>query len=361
MEKRNPPWLRFTPGRALPRWYRFIARLLSHFYYASIDFIDERGHRVLPLDDAIPTILLVSHRNGATDGWVVSPLLPHGQFLASVQLLRSRFLRLLFTGIPVVREKDRIRYGFSRTQAGNPVLHAIAHIKQGGSLVIFPEGTSEWSYAPQPYQPGTVKIIRRLLQEGQRFRVIPVGSFYQAPDRFGSRVELLVGEALVFPAREDKSQEAWETEISECVNNALNQVSVNCASEAAMVDAERYAQRRQLHGESWALAFKRAASGVHAEKQSDKRQRRRNIWACVLQLPFVLALFPVLLCAWWVGRQADGRNTVTFFRLASGFAASLLWLPCLVTLGILFPWLWLLYAAAYLGWRQRSVWGEVKA
>lgn len=358
MEQRNPAWLRFTPGTALPRWYRIIARCLSHFYYSSITFVDQRGNPILPLNDDIPTLLLASHRNGATDGWVVSPLLPHGQFLAAVQLLRSPFLRLLFTGIPVVRDKDRARYGFSRAQAGNPVLHAVAHIKQGGSLVIFPEGTSEWSYAPQPYQPGTVKIISRLLHEGVRFRVLPVGSFYQAPERFGSRVELLVGEALTIPARENKPQQAWEAEISQCVHNALNQVSVNCPSEPAMAEAEAYAHQRWRDGESWALAFKRAESGTAIAKRAAKRHWLPNLWSWGLQLPFVLTFLPVLLCAWWVGRQADGRNTIAFFRLASGFAAALLWLPCTIVLGIFFPWLWLIYAAAYLGWRRRSVWGE---
>lgn len=342
----------------MPRWYRFVAWFLSHFYYSSIIFVDLHGHRVGPLDDKIPTILLSSHRNGAADGWVVSQLLPRGQFLAAVQLLRSFFLRLLFTGIPVMRDKDCIRYGFRKSQAGNPVLHAIAHIKQGGSLVIFPEGTSEWGHAPQTYQPGVIKIIRRLLQEGQVFRVIPAGSFYQFPERFGSYVELMTGEPLVFDAQGDKTLKEWETEIAASVYSALNKVSVNCASEAAFADAECYAQYCWRQGESYAMAFQHAEDKKCPGQPYKKQSGVRTAWKSMWQLPFVLTLFPVLLCAWWGGRWADGRNTIAFFRLSAGFAAAIAWFPCLILGGILYPWLWLLYIAAYQGWRQRSVWGE---
>ncbi len=359
MENPIPSYLRFTPGKALPHWYRFIARALTGFYYSSIGFVDERGQRVCTPDDGIPTLFLTSHRNGATDGWMFSRVSPRAQFLAAVQLLRSRFLRLLFTGIPVVRDKDRQRYGFSWAQAGNPALHGIAHLKQGGDLIIFPEGTSEWGPAPQPYQPGAVKIIRRLLQEGYALRVIPVGSFYQAPDVFGSRVELMIGAPLALPDRAEKTQDAWEAEITECVREALDRVSVNCADEETLTNVQRYARQCRRRGESYAAAFKRVErSAVPVTDVPETTGTIKKAWAWAWQLPFVSTLFPVLLCAWLAGRRADGRNTVTFFRLAGGFAAAMLWLPCLAVAGVIYPWLWLWYCAAYLGWRQRAVWGE---
>lgn len=358
MENLIPSYLRFVPGRALPCRYRLIARALSHFYYSSIDLVDERGQPVSALDDGTPTILLASHRNGAADGWVISQLMPQAQFLTAVQLLRSRFLRLLFTGIPVVRDKDRQRYGFTRAQAGNPLLHAIAHVRQGGSLVIFPEGTSEWSTAPQPYQAGAVKIVQRLLLEGYTPRIIAVGSFYQAPEVFGSHVELMVSDPVSLPARGNRSLEGWEAEISRSLTSTLDRVSVNCPDKKTFFRAQRYALQSQLHGDSFAQAFKRGERGDVALPA--EQTVKTGIWHYAMQIPFLLTLLPVLLCAWLAGRQADGRNTIAFFRLAAGFAMGLLWLPYLAFTGIAYPGLCLLYLAAFLGWRQRSVWGKGK-
>lgn len=80
------------------------------FYYSSLRFVTLHGRPLPPFDGKTPTLLLASHRNGAADGWIFNQLLPTAQFLTSVQLHRSRFLRLMFAGIPVVRDKDRVRY-----------------------------------------------------------------------------------------------------------------------------------------------------------------------------------------------------------------------------------------------------------
>lgn len=351
----TPGYLRFTPGQPLSLWHRYIAHLLVHFYYSSLKFFTPNGLRVATLHGEIPTLLLASHRNGATDGWVFNQLLPGAQFLTAVQLLRSRFLRLMFAGIPVVRDKDRERYGYSRAQAGNPILHAIGHLKQGGSVIIFPEGTSEWGPGPQPYHPGAAKIVRRLMQERCRFQVVVAGCFYQAPDRYGSAVELLVGEPLVLPEQGDASAAEWEQRLQQCLSQALDSVSVNCRDEQMLARVEKQA-RSQCHvGGSYAQAFKQAEQQTLSEPDlATSRATAITLWQHLLWRLFILTLLPIWLCGWWAGRKADGRNTTTFFRLAGGFAMALIWLPCLLIAAIFYPWLLLLYGTAVLGWRQRG-------
>lgn len=350
----TPGYLRFTPGRSVSLWHRYVARLLVHFYYSSLRFFTPNGLRVAPLNGEIPTLLLASHRNGATDGWVFNQLLPAAQFLTAVQLLRSRFLRLMFAGIPVVRDKDRERYGYSRAQAGNPILHAITHLKQGGSVIVFPEGTSEWGPGPQPYQPGAAKIIRRLMQDKCRFQVVVAGCFYQAPDRFGSAVELLVGEPLVLPEQGDASATEWEQSIQQCLSQSLNGVSVNCRDEQMLAQVEAQAKSQHRVGDSYARAFKQAEQQALSESDKTVPPATPTLWDHLLWRLFILSLLPVWLCGWWAGRKADGRNTTTFFRLAGGFAMALIWIPCLLIAVIFCPWLLLLYGAAVLGWRRRG-------
>ncbi|WP_431221861.1 1-acyl-sn-glycerol-3-phosphate acyltransferase [Serratia sp. L9] len=295
----TPGYLRFTPGRALSHWHRYVARLLVQFYYSSLKFVTPNGLPVAPFDGAIPTLILASHRNGATDGWVFNQLLPGGQFLAAVQLLRSRFLRLMFAGIPVVRDKDRERYGYSR----GPILHAIAHLKQGGSVVVFPEGTSEWGPGPQPYHPGAAKIIRRLLQEQCRFQVVVAGCFYQAPDRFGSAVELLVDGPVVLPEQGDTNAAQWEQNIQQCLSQALDSVSVNCRDEPMLARVEQQARSHCGVADSYARAFKQAEQQRLSEPDIAAPQAEAppaiTLWDHLTWRLFILTLLPVWLCGWW--------------------------------------------------------------
>lgn len=357
----TPGYLRFTPGQPLSLWHRCVARLLVHFYYSSLKFMTPNGQRIDPLDGKIPTLLLASHRNGATDGWVFNQLLPVAQFLTSVQLLRSRFLRLMFAGIPVVRDKDRQRYGYSRAQAGNPIVHAIAHLKQGGSVIVFPEGTSEWGPGPQPYYPGAAKIIRRLMQDKCRFQVVVAGCFYRAPDRVGSGVELMVGEPLVLPEQGDVSAVEWEQSIQQCLSQALYSVSVNCRDEHMLAQVEAQAWNSLRDGDSFARAFKQAEQQTLSEPVVAAPQVTHSLWDQLLWRLFILTLLPVWLAGWLTGRRADGRNTTTFFRLAGGFAMALVWLPCLLIAVMFYPWLLLLYGAAALGWLRRGKFAGGKA
>ncbi|MCG8707634.1 hypothetical protein JHU04_000827 [Brenneria sp. 4F2] len=357
--RQTPDYLRFTPGRTLSLWHRGIARLLIRFYYSSLRFVTPEGKPLAPFDGATPTLLLASHRNGATDGWVFNQLLPSAQFLVAVQLLRSRFLRLMFAGIPVVRDKDRQRYGYSRAQAGNPILQAIAHLKLGGCVIVFPEGTSEWAPGPQPYQEGVVKIIRKLMQERCCFQVIAAGSFYQAPDGIGSAIELLVSDPLALPEQGEDSIAQWEVRIMQCLSRSLDRVSVACLNDLMLESVSRQARYRSHIDGSYALAFKQAEQQAlqgHAPvlTRSQILRPSMNILQFVAWYAFIFTLLPVWLCGWWTGRRADGRNTTTFLRLAGGFAMALVWLPCLVVLAVIYPWLLPLYGVAIWGWRQRG-------
>ncbi|QTF06960.1 glycerol acyltransferase [Brenneria izadpanahii] len=357
--RQTPGYLQFTPGRPLSLWHRCIARLLVRFYYSSLRFVTPYGRPLASFDGETPTLLLASHRNGATDGWIFNQLLPTAQFLTSVQLLRSRFLRLMFAGIPVVRDKDRVRYGYSRAQAGNPILQAIAHLKLGGSVIIFPEGTSEWGPGPQPYQEGAAKIIRRLMQEQCRFQVIVAGSFYQAPDRFGSALELLVSDPLALPEQGEDSIAHWEMRIMQSLSCSLDRVSVTCRDEPMLERVARQACYRSRIDGSYALAFKQAEQQALKGRapeptRAETSRASMNILQWVAWTVFIFTLLPVWLCGWWAGRRADGRNTTTFFRLAGGFGMALVWLPCLAVAAFIYPWLLPLYGVAVWGWRQRG-------
>ncbi len=339
-------------GRPLPRRYRFIAWLLRGFYFGRIAIVGACS-RPTPLRGG--RLIVSSHRNGAIDGYSVLRAFPGVQFLTSVQLLRSRLLRLMFTGIPVVREKDRERYGIRRAGYDNPVDAGCAHLRAGGDLAIFPEGSSEWGWRPLPYQRGAARIACSLLAEGLSLEIVPLGLHYAQPDRFRSRAEVLVGTPLSLPPRQEgEAMRAWENRMHAAIGAALDAVSVNSRDEAAFAAAQAYALAISERGGSYAEAFvdaqRRLREGEALPAAAPSPSRARP-WDAPWVACFVLLAAPVLLIGWAIGRKADARNTTTFFRMAGGLAAALLWLPVLLGLLVWQPLPMLAaFSLAALGW-----------
>lgn len=317
----------------LPRHSRFFGRLVHHLYYRHVDV---RGAPV----SRRPTLFLLSHRNGATDGQIYMAALGAAPSLISIQLLRHWFLRLFFTGIPVVRDKDRERYGIAADAVPSPISAAITQLKHGGSLCIYPEGTSAWQARPLPYHSGMAVIAARLKTAGVDFDVQPLAAHYSKPDGFRSRVSIIVGPAF---RPQGESVRDLQAELSA----ALAAISVNAADNASFNRAVDAAWQAVQHGDDYGEAYlcAQAAADKVPPTVSASPQRR---WAKTL---FALGCPLVVAAALLAGRAADGRNNVTFFRCFGAAAAVvpqvLLWLiACCYT--PLFALLW--PAACVLGW-----------
>ena len=234
--------------KRLPRRVCLLGRLLRTLYYRRVDILGT------PCRDR-PTLYLLSHRNGAIDGIVYQKALGDTPSLISVQLLRGP-LRLLFDGIPVVRGKDRARYGIPADAVAAPVAAAIAQLRAGGSLALYPEGTSDWGYRPLPYHSGMAVIAAKLLAAGVDFVVQPAAAYYSKPDGFRSRVSLIFGAPFV---PQGESVAALQKELAA----ALDAVSVNCADAAHFNQVQHAAWQAAQQGEDYGVAFLRAQRANH--------------------------------------------------------------------------------------------------
>ncbi|MGO3152676.1 MAG: hypothetical protein ACTIJJ_08665 [Galactobacter sp.] len=329
-----------------------IANVVLRFaYYGRVPVLD------LSTSDAEaherPRLVIASHRNGAFDGQQVLAAFPKVQFLVSIQLLRHWFLRLFVAGIPVVRPKDVERYGLDPAAEASPVEAGCAHLRAGGDLGIFPEGSSDWGFRPQSYQRGAARIVCALAQEGLEVDVIPVGLFYSTPGRFRSRAQVVRGPSVRLPSRGDQGLKTWESMVAEELARALDEVSVNCPDQETFdrIQAQslHIARTSKPHLASTRAVFARsflqlqrdvAADRVSIDSLGAARGGHRVYawwrWVCLV-LMWVFA--PVLAVAAFAGSRADARNTVTFFRMLGGAAAALIWIPVLIVLGFFFPWL----------------------
>ncbi|MDR0218807.1 MAG: glycerol acyltransferase [Enterobacteriaceae bacterium] len=320
-------------GKPLPTYYRLISSIIRCIYYPNCTLV---GH-VPAISNGKPTLFLCSHRNSAFDGYLILKVAPFGQALASIQLLNNPLIRLFFTGIPVVRKKDKQRLGISPNGFENPVEAAVSHITKGGSLFLFPEGSSEWGHKPLPYQRGGARIIRSLLSQRVEFNVVSVGLFYVMPDRFASYAEVYVGKPISIADQvNDESEQEWENRIHEQISQALNAVSVNCPDEKTFKAAEHYAYLSLMQGESYAEAFLRYQNQHEiCPMPQPKAVSYHLIWRW-LGFFLMFIFLPILLASAVGARYADARNTITFFKIFAGGLAGLIWLPLLIG----FVWLW---------------------
>ena len=234
--------------KRLPRRICLLGGLLRTLYYRRVDILGT------PCRDR-PTLYLLSHRNGAIDGFVYQKALGDTPSLISVQLLRGP-LRLLFDGIPVVRGKDRARYGIPADAVAAPVAAAIAQLRAGGSLALYPEGTSDWGYRPLPYHSGMAVIAAKLLAAGVDFVVQPAAAYYSKPDGFRSRASLNMG-APFTPQGESVA------ELQDELAAALDAVSVNCADATHFNQVQHAAWQAAQQGEDYGAAFLRAQRANH--------------------------------------------------------------------------------------------------
>jgi 1-acyl-sn-glycerol-3-phosphate acyltransferase len=330
-------------ARPLPLWRCLVIALMRRFYF----------HRIRVAGD-LPKIegahlILVSHRNGAIDGYSVLAAYPEAQFLISIQLLRKFLLRLMFAGIPVVRAQDKQRYGIKRSVCADPIAASCDYLRAGGTLALFPEGTSDWGPHPQPYQAGSARIVRRLLEEGVKLTVTPLGLFYHVPDRFRSDVDLLPGPPVVLPPQNPgETPRAWEKRIAAALEEALDAVSPNCPDMDVFARVEKLAAAdagSSSSQASYAQAFKHWEAVARntpeqlpeASSLPVKKACGCQAWVWPFIVCFCLVFAPVLLVGAYVGTKADGRNTVSFFRIIGGFATALVWLPVLLVLWGCFP------------------------
>lgn len=290
-----------------------IANCLANLYYKKITVVGQ-------VDLSVPTLYLCSHRNGVTDGLVMATLLERTPSLVSIQLLRNPVLRLLFDGIAVVRQKDVERYRFAKNSAPSPIEACVNQLIAGGSVCLYPEGTSEWSYQPQPYQQGMAKIIKALQEQGVAVQVQTIGVFYTKPDGFRSRVDVVLGE--LFCPKAD-TVETLFVELGE----RLTATSVNCQNTEHFNQIQNLAWQACQSGDTFGQAFLSFQHSQHSISTQPIHNIHNPLYftqKTLCQILLSLGFLPIMILARLVQSKADGRNNTTFFRLLGMMAGLVL-------------------------------------
>ncbi|MBK9452276.1 MAG: 1-acyl-sn-glycerol-3-phosphate acyltransferase [Bacteroidetes bacterium] len=148
-----------------------------------------------------PMIVVANHPNTLMDPLIVASLLHQmAGFMGNGSLFRNKPLAKLlrfFNVIPVYRKQD-IRPGENIDNQDN-FEHARAYLGKGGTLLIFPEGTSYAEKRLRELRTGAARIAMSY-ESANNFQgglvLMPVALNYSAPTRSRTRIRIDVGEPI---------------------------------------------------------------------------------------------------------------------------------------------------------------------
>lgn len=356
-------------------WYDGLIRFVTWLYFQRLTLLHaERrpgvGQRVL---------FLGLHRNGAVDGFVYHRLLGGPVFLISTQLTGSWFARLFFHGIAVTRKKDE---GGQPPENEAALGRSAEHLRGGGQLFVFPEGTSSLGPRHLPFKSGAAWLILDYLEQGgPPLLVVPAGIHYECPWAFRAKVEVVLGKPISteFPPggtrlsrlRTLKGRiEAGLEEVGVNVDSAVQQARIERLAYAATLGTPRpYFQALKSLETGVPPAIEAAESGLEMERARSRLLFHQGVplmpmgslwiyalvWlvcAPIVGLALLLNL-PPIAAGWLASRRlADDRNVVSLWKILAGAPVLVLWAGLLL-LGLLllghWPWFGLYALVSWLG------------
>lgn len=366
----NPPQaLSAAPPTAWPRskWHQWLYRFIKTVYFERILLIHPER-----LPRTGPVLYLGLHRNGAVDGFVYDQVLHHPVFMISTQLRKNWFARLFFEGIAVTRTKDE----GDRARNDAALRQCLDHLRAGGKLFVFPEGTSSLGPRHLPLKSGAVWLLLDYLEGGDRppLQVVPLGIHYECPWAFRSKVEVVAGPLISTELPPDASRIERLKTMKRRVQAALEEVGINVPSDERQELIHRFAYVATLgSARSYFKSLKTMERAVLEKILDEWRGLERavgdgKLWfhqgvplfpvgavvpylvALLVASPIVLAAaafnLPAFVAGWYAGKKfPDGRNVVSLWKILVGLPAFALWAGAVVlTLLLLGKLLWL---AAY--------------
>jgi len=172
---------------------RPLLRLVLRIFFRRIEVTG--GERVPRVG---PVIFVLNHPNGLIDPAFLLCLAPRRvSFLAKAPLFRMPVIGAIaraFEAIPVHRRQD---VGSDLAKNAQTFEAARGVLVRGGTIAIFPEGTSHSDPKLRPLKTGTARIAlgaAAALPQGMALEIVPAGLYYRAKKTFRSAALLHFGD-----------------------------------------------------------------------------------------------------------------------------------------------------------------------
>lgn len=164
--------------------------------------------KAIRLDSTHRYLALLSHRNGALDGWVYGRFIPRFVFMMAKQLHKIWWLRVIFPGIAITRQKDDPLH-YKRANL-NALKTCVQALQDRQILCIFPEGTSSLGHKHLPFEQGAARLAMMSQKASQKIHlevaspntplyILSMSVFYDDPTLLGGRAFVVYNEPFICP------------------------------------------------------------------------------------------------------------------------------------------------------------------
>jgi 1-acyl-sn-glycerol-3-phosphate acyltransferase len=233
-----------------------LIRFIMRIFFRRIELV---GLERVPREGGV--IFAVNHPNGLIDPLFLLSFVPRPiSFLAKAPLFRYPligFLTRALESIPVYRKQDNTKGTNSETFD-----RARSLLARGGSIAIFPEGTTHSDARLRELKTGAARIA---LGCGCEETIVPTGIYYTAKTTFRSSALVAFGDPIVvLPAvigSDGEPPAERVDELTRTIDDGLSEVTLQADSHAALELIER--------GE-------RIFSGDHEQSLADEFELRRR-------------------------------------------------------------------------------------
>jgi 1-acyl-sn-glycerol-3-phosphate acyltransferase len=215
------------PLRLTWRWFCYL--VVWCFYRRA----EVRGMEYFPGKG--PVLVCANHPSALADALVVQaacPRLVHP--LARSGLFKNPLawpILKMIQAVPIYRRQD----ASDTTRNQDSFAQCYAMLRQGGALMIFPEGESHSDPGMRGFKTGAARLaLGSIQQTGQAPVLLPVGLNYTDVGRFRSSVLVKFGRPLPVEVRAGETPEQAVQRITEQIRLALERITLNPNSWAEM-------------------------------------------------------------------------------------------------------------------------------
>jgi 1-acyl-sn-glycerol-3-phosphate acyltransferase len=212
---------------------RAIARVALRWYYRDIQV---EGLERLPRER--PVLLVVNHPNALVDALLVGWVVPRRVRITAKSTLFTnpvvgRLLRWIGV-VPLHRTSDVAELGVrSDPMRNRNAFRAVRDaLRDGGTVLIFPEGKSHDEPALAPLKSGAARMALYAAESGgvTDLAIVPIGLTFERKEEPRSRVLVQIGEPIVMSAWRAPTDRLAAEELTAEIEARLRAVTLNFAS-----------------------------------------------------------------------------------------------------------------------------------
>ena len=250
------------------RLVRGFIRLLLRLFYRRVDVI---GAERLPA--AGPLIIAANHHNSLVDPMLIIASFPRRiTVLANAPLFRHPLIGPFLHAVGALPVNRRAEAGDDPRKNEAMFAAAIAHLRGGGAILIFPEGRTQPVPTLLPLRTGTARLLLGARGQGACVTLLPVGLVFETPGTFREASALI---AVGTPVVTDDCVAGYPAEPEAMVRRLTERLAA--AIRAEIIEAE------DRHTLELVAALERAwredRGGGHADAEASLAWRRDVIRA----------------------------------------------------------------------------------